>query len=220
MRSTRGLDIGSAEALVVVASEPVKGYDTAGVLDGLLPAAVLLDLADHGLVTLGDGRVARTGDAPEDGVRGYERAALDIGEPLDGTLPEALWAVTDTLRPLPHVVAAELVAEGRVDSVKNTLLKMDFGYRFPVLDTDFRDAVRSRVQTALETGDVATPFGRTALLLVAGRADSQVFPGVDSSAMQAVAAGTTPLDDAGFFDASTVVVLQQLTTTIQQTVLR
>jgi hypothetical protein len=30
----------------------------------------------------------------------------------------------------------------------------------------------------------------------------------------------TTLDDAGFFDASSVVVLQQLTTTIQQTVLR
>lgn len=36
-------------------------------------------------------------------------------------------------------------------------------------------------------------------------------PGLDS---------VTTLDDAGFFDASTVVVLQQLTTTIQQTVLR
>lgn len=220
MRSTRGLDIGSAEALVVVASEPINGYDTAGVLDGLLPAAVLLDLADHGLVTLDDGRVTRTDDEAQDGVRGYERAALDVGDRLDGPLPDALWAVTDALRPLPHVVAAELVAEGRVDSVKNTLLRMDFGYRFPALDTDFRDAVRSRVQTALETGDVTTAFGRTALLLVAGRADGQVFPGVDATAMQAVASGATPLADAGFSDAVTVVVLQQLATTIQQTVLR
>jgi hypothetical protein len=220
MRSIRGLDIGSAEALVVVASEPVKGYDTAGVLDGLLPAGVLLDLADHGLVTMGEGRVTRTGVEPQDGVRGYERAVLDLGAALDGPLPDVVWALADTLRPLPHVVATELVAEGRVDSVKNTLLKMDFGYRFPVLDTDFRDAVRSRVQAALESGDVASAFGRTALLLAAGRADAQVFPGVDASAMQAVATGQTSLDDAGHLDVGTAVVLQQLTATIQQTVLR
>lgn len=219
MRSTRGLDIGTAEALVVVATEPAKGYDSAGALDALLPAAVLLDLADDGHLGMGDGRVTRTQAEVPESTRGYERSALELGEQLDGTLPEVLWAVTNSLRPLPHAVAAGLVAEGRVASVKNTVLKMDFGYRFPVLDTDFHDAVRSHVQAALESGDLSTAFGRTALLLAAGRVDHQLFPGVDSSGMRAVVADDARLADAGLTDAATVTVLQQLSTTIQQTVL-
>lgn len=219
MRSTRGLDIGSAEALLVVASEPSKGYDTAGALDTLLPGAVLLDLAERGVLTIGDGRVARAGGDPE-GLRSYERAALGLGDRLEGALPDVLWAVTDGLRPLPNAVAADLVEEGRVASTKNTLLKMDFGYRFPVLDTDFRDAVRARVQEALETGDLTPPFGHVALLLAAGHVNAQVFPGVDTTRMDTVTSGDTAVSGAGFHDAATMVVLQQLTTTIQQTTLR
>ncbi|UNX54583.1 GPP34 family phosphoprotein [Georgenia sp. TF02-10] len=221
MPPTRGLDVGSAEALLVVASEPKKGYDTAGALHTLLPAAVLLDLADHGLVTMGEGRVARVAGGSPEAARGYERAALALGERLDGRLPDALWAITDGLRPLPHAVAADLVAEGRVASTKNTLLKMDFGYRFPALDTDFRDAVRARVQEALETGDLSTAFGRTALLLAAGHVAARLFPGVDTAPMDAVASGETPVSGAGFTDAAThVVVNQLLTTVVQQIVLR
>jgi hypothetical protein len=220
MRSTRGLDIGSAEALLVTASEPDKGYDTAGALDTLLPAAVLLDLAERGVLTVEDGRVTRSGDEAAPSLHEYEQAALGLGERLEGALPDVLWALTDGLRPLAGAVATDLVAEGRVASTKNTLLKMDFGYRFPALDTDFRDAVRARVQEALETGDLIPPFGHTALLLAAGHVTGQVFPGVDATRMETVAAGDTALSGAGLHDAATVVVLQQLTTSIQQTILR
>lgn len=176
MRSARGLDIARAEALLVVASEPSKGYDTAGALDMLLPAAVLLDLSERGLLTIADGRVTRTGEAAEEALRSYEREALTLGDRLDGTVPDVLWAWTDGLRPLSNAVAGNLVEEGRVAREKNTLLKMDFGYRFPALDTDFRDAVRARVQEALETGDTTTPFGHVALLLAAGHVHAQVNP--------------------------------------------
>lgn len=219
MRSTRGLDIGTAEALIVTVSEPEQGYDSAGALDMLLPAAVLLDLADSGHLEIGGGRAARTG-VGADGGREYERLALELGSRLDGDLPGVLWAVTDGLRPLARTVAAELIAEGRVDSVKNKLLKMSFGDRFPALDVDFHDAVRSRVQSSLETGDPAPPFGGVAMLLAAGHLARQVFPGVDTAPMDRVAAGDTPVSGAGFQDAAVVVVLQQLTTTIQQTTLR
>lgn len=221
MRSTRGLDIGSAEALLVVASEPSKGYDTAGALDRLLPAAVLLDLADRGALSVGEGRVTRAAARPDpQALRSYERAALGLGERLEGPLPDVLWALTDGLRPLPNAVATDLVEEGRVASTRNTLLKMDFGHRFPVLDTDFRDAVRARVQEALETGDLTPPFGHVALLLAAGHVNAQVFPGVDTTRMDAVASGDTALSGAGFDDAASIVILQQLTATIQQTTLR
>lgn len=220
MQSTRGLDIGCAEALLVVASEPHKGYDSAGALDMLLPAAVLLDLADGGQVTMDDGRISRSSDVQPKAGREYERAALGLGERLDGKMPDVLWAIADGLRPLPHLVAAELVAEGRIESARNTLLRMDFGYRFPALDTDFRDAVRARVQAALESGDVTPPFGHTALLLAAGHMNAQVFPGVDTKMMDDAVAEDITLASAGLSDASTIVILQQLTMAVQQTMLR
>ena len=109
---------------------------------------------------------------------------------------------------------------GRNGMGKSTLLKMDFGHRFPVLDTDFRDAVRARVQQALETGDVTPPFGHTALLLAAAHVNAQVFPGVDTAAMDAVVAGDTAVSGAGFHDAATIVVLQQMSAAVQHTTLR
>ncbi len=220
MQFTRGLDIGCAEALLVVASEPHKGYDSAGALDMLLPAAVLLDLADSGQLTMSDGRASRSSDVQPKSAREYERAALRLGERLDGKIPDVLWAIADGLRPLTQLVAAELVTEGRIESTKNTLLRMDFGYRFPALDTDFRDAVRARVQAALKSGDVTPPFGHTGLLLAAGHVNAQVFPGVDTKMMDDAVTDDTTLAAAGFTDASTIVILQQLTMAVQQTMLR
>lgn len=215
MRSTADRDIGSAEALLVAVSEPTRGHHTiAGTLEALLPAAVLLNLADDGQVTIGEGWVTRSPGAGAEERRGYERSALALGGRLDGPLTDVLRALSDGLRPLHDAVAAELVAEGRVTSARNGLFKMDFGYRFPVAAPEFRDAIRSRVQKALETGDVTPPFGRAALLLAAGRLGATVFPCVDTGAMDAVVAGDASRTRGRAADG-TLVALQQLTAAIR-----
>ena len=99
--------------------------------------------------------------------REYERAALGLDRRLNGKAPDAIWAISN----------------GRIESTKSTLPRMDFGYRLRALDTDSRDALPARVETALESGNMPLAFGHTALLLAAGHMNTQVFAHVDTMMM-------------------------------------
>lgn len=218
-QQVRGTGVTAAEALLVVASEPEKGYDSTGALDALLPAAVLVDLVDAGLLVVDDGTVgpAPSADGSTPGAS-YLRAVLALGPRLTGTVAEVLWALTDGLRPLAATVGIDLVAEGRLEPVRNRVLKMDFGVRFPTRDTAYREDVVRSVREAYEQGTTTGPWGRAALLLALSGHGPAVLPGVATDAMDAeVRDGSSLVGTDDLAGASLGPVLGSLAATIQQT---
>lgn len=218
MKTERGLAIGGAEALLVSASDAETGYDHHAVLDSLLPAAVLTDLAAAGVVGMDSTAVTATGAVPDDSAPAYLHEAAALGHDLTGRLDQVMWQLRSALRPLPACVAADLAAEGRLEVVENRVLRMQVGHRFPALDVAFFEAVDRGVREALGAGSAAGPMGRAALVLAAAGVVTRVLPGASAEPMNAALAESA-FDRSGL-GPDVGPVLQQLGTTLQATILR
>lgn len=218
MKSTRGLAIGGAEALLVAATEAETGYDRGAVLESLLPAAVLIDLAAAGVVGVDSSGSTSIGGSPDAAAPAYVHEASALGHDLSGRVDEVMWRLRSTLRPLPATVAAALVAEGRLEVVDNRVARMQVGHRFPALDVAFFEAVERGVRDALEMGSAEGPMGRAALVLAAAGVVPQVLPGASPERMTEALAGSA-FDRAGL-GPDIGPVLQQVAVSLQTTILR
>ena len=125
-------------------------------LSAALAAALLLDLAEAGAVTVEDGIVRRTDTRPSDGL--LDRAALAIDdEPEPRPVARWLGALPKALKPLDKAVGESLVTRGVLEEQHEKTLGLFNSTRWPQRDPEPEQRLRSDLFGVLVEGAEPTP---------------------------------------------------------------